>query len=303
MELLNGRAFRPDTIDPGKPMRERFGSGSGFGSGFGFEFKKNRPVAAFSFSPERIKAVTITYGKEGVSLSAPRFAKNDPQSAEFVARYARDARATEAAALVSYGWLAEKQDTAFRGPDEERNFLLRENPRELMQRSPDAGVAYALVSHPRRNQSVLFNYTRTALARAIEPLTQTSLAVCRVQPGCYSLFNYIVSGRFDEVFPGNDLLVVDDCGIFLVMEQDGDWQEIAFKSSPSGNFSRLLPQMLARRPDATKPLALATTLGPEFPDVKVQELNPDKKVKIQNLFPETMGNVALVPEFLALATD
>lgn len=291
VELINGRAFRPDTIDPGKPMRERFG------------FGKNRSVAAFSFSPERIKAATITFGKEGVSFSAPGFVKNDPLSMDFVIRYAKEARCTEAAALVSYSWFAEKQDTAFRGSDEERNFLLRENPRELMQRSPDADVAYALVSHPRRNQSVLFSYTKTVLARAIEPLTKTSLAVCRVQPGCYSLFNYIVNQRFDEVFPGNDLLIVDDCGLLLVMEQDGDWQEITFKSNPSGNFSKLLPQMLASRSDKAKPLALATTLGSELSEAKVQEMNPDKKVKVQNLFPATMGNVAFGPEFLALASD
>lgn len=290
-ELLNGTAFRPDTVDQTKTIQERFG---------------DRPFIGISFSMSRVKAVTIKLNKKGgASISQPVYEPmGDPKKvSEFITNFAAQARCTDAVVLVSHSWAAGKLDHSFRGSDQERNLLLKEDPREVThQPTHDESMSHAVVAHPQRNLSILFSYQRDMLVHVLQPLSMTGLNIARVQSGCFSLLNYIVSKQFSDAFTGSDLLIVDENGVLLVIEEDGGWMDLAFKANQSaGTPEGAVPELLNRRPDPSKPLAFASTFETsQFNADRLKDMNPTRDVQVTNLFPD--GDTTS-PEFLSIVTD
>ena len=290
-EVIAGEAFRPDRVSERAAVAERF---------------KGRSVAAFSFTKARVKSVVIRFDSKGrPTFSEPIFQiiGDDPGTViSFVQSTARKAKASEVMALVSHGWFADMMDSAYAGSDLDRNRLLREDAREVIGQAPIDGMKYAVVPHPTVNKSVRFSFQNEALVQALDPVTKSGITLTRVQSGCYSLLNYIANDRYHDAFSGSDLMIIDENGVLMILEADGDWPDLGSRSDASaGTPEEVVPQLLERRPDPTKPLTFVSTFGPEF-EIRMKEMASQAR-EVKNLFPASMGKVSHVPEFLGLVFD
>lgn len=290
-EVINGKAFRPDKANSEATIAERFRGGA---------------VVGFAFTQNRIKAVTIRFDGHGrpVHFSEPtsRILSDDiGQMQLFIEGYARKAKVEEAVALVSHGWIAELAGTNYEGPDVERNRLLRDDPREVIGASPVEDMQYAVVGHPAHNKSVVFGCKKDAVTNALDPLLRTNLTLCRVQIGCFSMLYYLATMRPN--LKGKDLLLVDENGVLLLFEHEGDWTDLAFRSDgEAGIPENVIPKMLGRRPEPHKPIAYASTLDVDFEERLRALVEPD--TVLENLFGEAVPpGAAKNPEFLGLVLD
>lgn len=294
-QLFNGEAFKPDQLNYNAPIIDRFSA--------------RQSVVAFSFSPGRVKAVTITFDAKGEpSISKPTYwtksegkRSEDAATSRFLRDYAEKAKTNIAMVLVTHGWFASTLEHAFHGGDFERNRLLREEPREIVMEQTMESMLYAAVRHPTHEKSITFTFQKEPIANDVAALEDIGLKVVRVQSGCFSIFNYFAA-KYHNKYSDADYLIVDEGGILLVLEGgQGDWVDVAYRSDVSAvDFEGAIPTILARRNSQSKPLAVVSTLGSEFWDtLKTMDLG----CEVKNIFAENDVRNTFVPEFLALCSD
>jgi hypothetical protein len=252
-ELVNGEAYRPDTINGDVRIPERFAG---------------RSLLAVSLRGSTVSAVKVKFDKRGQPSvgEAKEFEWGVAQSVEaarnFVVRAAADAGTKDVMVVSARIWGgARHAEVLFQGPDRERNRLLLEDPSRVVGENVQGSNQVCAVGHPTVNRSVILTYEKKVLEMELELLADTGLRVVRLQNSIYSMLRYVVE-EMPSAVREKDILVVDGSTALLVFTNEADWDDLGFIADvkSADQMAHEVKELLSRRPNPTRPLVWISSI-------------------------------------------
>ena len=233
LDLLSGKAFRPDVLDLTVPLARRFlgQKFAGVSGALGSDVEKSSPVY--------LKLALVEVSKKGeIKISPMEYVETRGFNAQVsvLRDFATVHGCGHAGVLLSDSVSASLTDKVPAGLDDLSLFVtLRDSPGKALGMNVDTSRHYAVLRHPKLNTSLAFSLEKRVVAGALKVVTSAMLQPVRVQCGFASLMGFVLD-KYPDVFSKGDVLLVSDTGVFYLPAAPaadgvlGDWKRPSFKS-------------------------------------------------------------------------